>query len=358
MPVDPRFKTASEAATLDVVSVRRSVPVPHVIAKDISYDNEIGFEWILMEFVPGTTLEDVWKVITWSAKCALIERVADVTTDLSRIQCKRIGNIYRSTELPEFPPPSAKEGLPPGYTLGRIVSMAFFWENHLALDIPRGPFASSIAWLSAILAHKKHDNDRAILATQALESSGSHADDKQENIMTRILIERLLDIMPKIFPPSHTANESFVLRHDDMHQKNIMVDALRELTALVDWECVSVVPMWKACQLPSLLEGRERSDEPQLEAYSRNDDGTLDEGYYEHVQEYELTRLRQLFFERMEIVELRWMVEFRASELKADFGWAAENCDTEFCRTRIGNWLDNMMAGLEQPDLRYTMTQE
>lgn len=357
LPVDPRFKTSSEAAVLDIVSKYTSSPVPKVIALDNSHDNEIGFEWMLMDFMPGTGLKDVWETITWSAKCKLVERIVEITADLFRVQCNSIGNIYRSADLPETSARPAENGLPPGYVLDRIVSMAFFWENHITLDIPRGPFHSSSGWLSAILAHKKYDSDLA-LATQDEPDNDSDADDEDEDEVTQILIERLLQTIPKIFPPTEIANERFALHHDDMHQENLMVDAFGELTALVDWECVSVVPMWKVCQLPSLLAGRERSDEPQPENYSRNDDGELDEGYGEHLEEYNLTRLRELFFERMEIVEPKWMAEIRASEVKADFGWAVENCDTPFCRGRIREWLENVIAGVEQPALRYTMIQK
>lgn len=98
--------------------------------------------------------------------------------------------------------------------------------------------------------------------------------------------------------------------------------------------------MWKVCQYPSLLHDKERTQEPQEENYGRDEDGTVNELFWIHVQQYELSRLRELFFARMEIVEPRWMAEYRASELKADFGWAVENCDTAFCRGSIRKWLE------------------
>lgn len=94
LTVDPRFKTSSEAATLDLVSKHTSIPAPRVIAMENSHDNEIGFEWMLMDFIEGTNLEHVWKDITWSAKTRLIDQVVDITANLYRIQCNSIGNIY------------------------------------------------------------------------------------------------------------------------------------------------------------------------------------------------------------------------------------------------------------------------
>lgn len=63
LPVDPRFKTSSEAAMLDLVSKCTSIPVSKVIAMDNSANNDIGFEWILMDFVHGITLEQGWSTI-------------------------------------------------------------------------------------------------------------------------------------------------------------------------------------------------------------------------------------------------------------------------------------------------------
>lgn len=338
------------------MSKHTSIPVPKVIALDNSRDNKIGFEWILMDFMPGTRLEDVWRLITWFAKCKLVETVIDITAayfdfnttrseiSIDQSTCQRIflGLLTMASSVSIYS--------------ARMVSMAFFWEKHITLDIPRGPFSSTGEWLAAILAHKKYDNDKVALTTQ--EDSGSDSDSDDEDELTPILFERLSQTMPKIFPPTDITYEKFALRHDDMHQQNLMLSTSGELTALVDWECVYVVPLWKVCQLPSLLEGRERNDAPQPETYSRNDDGTVDEMYDEHMLEYDLTRLRKLFFERMKIVEPGWMAAFRASEAKADFGYAVENCDTPFCRERIGRWLDNVIAGVEQPGLRYSMIED
>lgn len=366
LPVEPRFKTSSEAATLDLIHKHTMVPVPKVIAVESSYDNEIGFEWILMDFVPGTTLETAWSTITGTAKCQLVEKVVDITAELFRLRSDMIGSIYRANDIPKdfLRGPTIDDGLPLGYGVGPIVAMQFFQDKHLSLDIPRGPFPSSREWLAAILLHKQYDCGQAIEAEAKRQSSKQQEenskgeDDEDENEMTRVLIARLSELLPKFFPAADDAYETFALRHDDFHHQNLMIDTDGILKALVDWECVAMVPLWKVCQIPSLLEGRDRTEEPQAECYSRNDNGTVDEMYDEHLQEYELTRLRKIFFDRMEVVEPKWMEGFRALKAKADFAYAVENCDTPFCRRRIGKWLDNVVAEVEQPSLRYSMAQD
>lgn len=50
-PGPPRGKTAIEVAT----------PTPRVITHSSTADNELGFEWIPMEKVPGIPLKSVWR---------------------------------------------------------------------------------------------------------------------------------------------------------------------------------------------------------------------------------------------------------------------------------------------------------
>ena len=50
----------SEAFLLHMLREETSVPVPEVIDADCRPDNEIGVPWLLMEYVEGRRLEDVW----------------------------------------------------------------------------------------------------------------------------------------------------------------------------------------------------------------------------------------------------------------------------------------------------------
>lgn len=54
----------------------------------------------------------------------------------------------------------------------------------------------------------------------------------------------------------------------------LMVDESGQIMALVDCESVYVVHLWKDSQRPSLLVGKERSEEPLPEDFVENDDGT------------------------------------------------------------------------------------
>ena len=50
--------------------------------------------------------------------------------------------------------------------------------------------------------------------------------------------------------------ETFVLHHDDLSTNNILIDPVTHIvTGIVDWECISFVPRWKAHRMPQFLEG-------------------------------------------------------------------------------------------------------
>ena len=185
--------------------------------------------------------------------------------------------------------------------------MPFFWNDHLSLNIPRGPFATSREWLAASLAIKNNDCDRIAQRIAQEKLTGAldedDDDDDDDNEFARVLIERLTQLLPKLFPRTDDHLEDFALRHDDIHEQNILVDAPGQLTALVDWECVSYVHFWKACQIPHLLVGQDRFEEPHSEGYSRNEDGSPDELYFEHLKGFQLTKLHEYFFKKMAFVE-------------------------------------------------------
>lgn len=352
LPVDPYYKTTSEAATLDLVHSRTTIPVPKVIAHNASNRNEIGFEWILMEYVPGVTLDEAWATMTWAGKCKLVEKLVDISMQLFQLRSDQIGNIYRADESVSnisnhiFNGPAVQSD----YMVRRIVSMPFFrasrqWASRQSADVHRGPFNSCTDWLTTRLALLKHDTDQPL-------PSDADSDDEKARVVDREAITRLLQLMPLFFPADAEGNNDFGLHHDDMSRRNIMVDPhTGELAALVDWECVSVVPLWKVCQLPQFLVSRERTSEPQKHDYfHQGNEG--DTAYFDDLEEYEKTCLRRHFLEQMARLEPAWMEIHDLSTAKVDFDFAVEHCHSLVVRKIVMKWLKNVAAGREQESIQ------
>lgn len=78
LSVDPRFKTLSEVATMEWMLHNTSALIPRVLRYGESRMNIVGFEWILMVESPGRHLGDVWHTIPYTAKEALVKRIAGI----------------------------------------------------------------------------------------------------------------------------------------------------------------------------------------------------------------------------------------------------------------------------------------
>ncbi|KAL2678538.1 hypothetical protein Neosp_009286 [[Neocosmospora] mangrovei] len=323
LPVDPQYKTLSEVATIRWVHSVTTIPLPQVITYNSSLDSTLGFEWILMTRLDGTSLSSAWTHIDFSTKSTLVRQFASFAASLFRNQLSGIGNIY----------PASRPILSP--TTGRIVSMPFFWGDRINLDMDRGPFRHSRDWIAARLRLAESDCLAVLRKYPADAEIDSDAeDDKEDATRTASIIAKLQQLIDIVFPETTMAEDPTVLSHTDLSRSNILVDEVGKLTGVVDWECVSALPLWKACSYPSFLEGRPRRDKPDETRYTQDLDQVPPSLYLEHLLEYELTLLRALFLEEMERVEPRWTAVFNASQLQRDFDLAVEHCDNASPVTR------------------------
>lgn len=79
----PGLKTRAEVATLRWVRENTMIPVPEALGFDDSNDNEIGYEWILMEFIEGIPAHRRWRTMTMEQKVAFTKQLATFQAELS-----------------------------------------------------------------------------------------------------------------------------------------------------------------------------------------------------------------------------------------------------------------------------------
>lgn len=156
------------------------------------------------------------------------------------------------------------------------------------------------------------------------------------------IFKRLRMHLSDVFPDKGINSEPSILHHDDLSQRNIMVDDHGGLSGVVDWECVSAVPLWKACDYPCFLNGDTRPDQNRYKHDCNGDPNSL---YWVHLEDYELTRLRCYYINEMQKREPGWVEIFRASERQRDFEYAMRSCDTGFFARRINEWIDGFASG-------------
>lgn len=328
LPLDPTFKTWSEASTIALIRTKTTIPVPKVIAYSSSKENEIGFEWMLLERGVGTqTLEKVWFSLPWVAKTKLVEDVAGILGQLFNVRADAIGTIYQLDIA------SKKDKNASPFFIGRIVSKYFFWGDRIRLDhVHRGPFTCSKDLLHSRLQLMLHDR------TTSLEDPDSSDAEKEDSLEGQTVIRRLLKLLPAI----HLAEpERFALHHDDLSDQNILLDHTGALKVIVDWESTGTMPLFMCCQMPDLLQGRERLEKPDIAKYvPQGEEGSI---YEEHLKDYELTLLREHFIEFMQAKYPAWAAVHHAGGVMAEFEYAVSTCeDTIFGLWDIRKWLDRV----------------
>ncbi|KAK3367804.1 phosphotransferase enzyme family-domain-containing protein [Podospora didyma] len=82
LPIYPRHKMRVEVAILRWVRQNTVIPVPKVVSFDDSNNNDIAFEWILMEFMEGTSAHRRWRTMSMEQKVALTRQLAAFQAEL------------------------------------------------------------------------------------------------------------------------------------------------------------------------------------------------------------------------------------------------------------------------------------
>lgn len=349
MPIQPYYKCASEVATMAVIRSRTSIPVPEVIASSSTSENPLKFEWILMKRVAGFMLADIWQDLDWDAKLTCVKDVAMIVAQLFQQRYDSIGNLYHIKDLSKTSEPTSQDRISrPTSTpvvLGRIVSDVFFWNPRFKSIACPGPFASSKDWLNArIQLLAEH-------SANTLKFQNFHKDDIKEDMeemeFLQQMVKRLRKQLPLFFPSLTGDREEFALHHMAIHRHNLIVDMKGNVRAVLDWECVSAMPLWKGCQIPLFMNMPEQSEGSDILSYSR------DHIYLADLKQVERTRLRAHFLGEMAKLAPEWMVEYVNSKSKADFEMALSSCDSVDCSLwswKSIKWLDRVEAG--EKDLR------
>lgn len=248
LPVDPFYKTLGEVATIMHVKKHTDIPVPHIVAFDAATDNLIGYEWILMEKLPGEPVNNVWGHYSPTVKEDFVCKMADYIGQLWNLtmSARGVGSLYPAGVTPATPRETLNAifGLPrlldakpdrvsaPGPSVGRICARSFFWEDKIKLNIPRGPFKCGRDWMFAELALVEQH------ANMTLESPAT----KCPNPDLWHSINRLRGHIFNFFPPELDFLEDFAISHGDLAARNILADEAGTITGIVDWEFVYASP--------------------------------------------------------------------------------------------------------------------
>lgn len=214
LPVDPRVKTYGEVITLNWLRGNTSVPVPRVIAFDHNNKNEIGFEWILMDFMPGTPVSLKWRGMSMEQKVAFTERVAEIQAELFRYgdpdkAFKGVGTLFMISSQDRH----SSVGIRPD----EHSSYMSFTRHRLLYGLRRGPYRHSYAWLKTQL--------NLIALEQANLLRNAELENRHVHSHKLSVVLRLVNLLPMIFPPeTEPGAEPTVLNNAWLSLKSFLVD--------------------------------------------------------------------------------------------------------------------------------------
>ncbi|ORY31067.1 phosphotransferase enzyme family-domain-containing protein [Naematelia encephala] len=355
LPVDVPWKIESEVATMCYIRQHTKIPIPRVLRYDATNENVPHFPYISMEFIPGVNLYKAWKDLpSMVVKERIVCQLASFQAELFDLEFDFIGNLYlephADSDIQSISAMDATTGdgsrpLDPGlsrYSKFRPGPIATVMSDDSRL--PRGPYHHAQDWLRDRL-------ECCLLKFERLhEVAWQKKGDTTEISGAITATHTLLEAVPKVFPKGQSP-ESTRIFHDNLHEWNVLIDQHR-VVGLLDWECVSVVPVWEFCQLPAALQGPDRDKPPERAHFPPWGEETLDEPsfYWEDLMAYELVHLRKAFMTEMERIRPSWVSEFRRGSFKRAIVHAIDLLE-QGCVLHWSWWIDFLADDLGQISL-------
>lgn len=129
----------------------KGLPIPEVYAYSFTSKNEAETEYILMAYVKGTDLSQIWFDLEKDAIVSLMDQLAKLESIMMSIPFPAGGSIYYARDLKNL---SGNEGIPldeqiesislekERFCIGPDVSIQMWYGRREQLDVFRGPCTS------------------------------------------------------------------------------------------------------------------------------------------------------------------------------------------------------------------------
>ena len=120
----------------------KGLPIPKVYAYSYTSKNEAETEYILMEYVEGTDLSQIWFDLKKDEIISLMDQLAKVESVMMSISFPAGGSIYYARDLKEL---SGNEGISlekERFCIGPDLSVPLWYGRREQLNVFRGPCTS------------------------------------------------------------------------------------------------------------------------------------------------------------------------------------------------------------------------
>ncbi|KAJ4464581.1 kinase-like domain-containing protein, partial [Lentinula aciculospora] len=252
------YALASEVATMDFLR-SKGLLIPNVYGYSLS-ENEANTEYILMEYVDGIDLSQIWFDLRKDEVISLMDQLAKVESIMMSISFPAGGSIYYARDLKNL---SGNEGIPleEGFCIGPDVSVPLWYGRREQLDVFRGPYkdAKSVLVTGAKkeLAYLNHfGSPRAAYQRFRREYYKYEKQPPSDHVQN---LRRYLRLAPSLVPDDDSLS-AFCIRHPDLTDSNVKVSkdssGLRILRVL-DWQHAVVLPLFLHAGMPDIIQNEE-----------------------------------------------------------------------------------------------------
>ena len=231
---------ASEAMTMRLIKRTTTIPVPQVYLFDTSLENEIHCPFVMMEYLQGQQLYELWFQRSYSEdtrseealtqfRTRVLQELAAAMTQLDALRYSQGGSLLFD-----------QLGNVTGVGATRVVDFAAQVDRLTSDDTDGSP----------LFCVKGPFNDPKSFLTFALDRRESLKSlPEKYHQGTLQLLRQYIDWMPL---DSHPANKSqFVLAHPDFALQNVLVSEEGAVLGIIDWDgagavpgCIAHYPLW------------------------------------------------------------------------------------------------------------------
>ncbi|KAF8259802.1 kinase-like domain-containing protein [Lactarius quietus] len=267
---------ASEVATMSFLRSKR-LPIPKVYAYSFTSKNVAETEYILMEYVEGTDLSQIWFDLKEDQIISLMDQLAKLESTMMSISFPAGGSIYYARDLKEL---SGNEGIPleeesipldeqiesislekERFCIGPDVSPPLWYGRREQLEVFRGPYedAKSVLVTGAKKELAYLDRFGSPRAPFQRFRREYYKYKKQPPSDHAKNLRRYLRLAPSLVPDDDPLN-AFSIRHPDLTDSNLKVSSDSsglQILSVLDWQHAAVLPLFLHAGMPDVIQNEE-----------------------------------------------------------------------------------------------------
>jgi hypothetical protein len=217
----PKIKTENEVSILAWITQNTTIPVPSIVHYDISTENPLKHEYILMRKAGGATLADIYQELSELEIQNLLDELVDYLAQLHSHEWNAIGGLKFNEDGGIVPGPVLEE------TFWQIPDILRYWpdETVATLNIG-GPFATYVDYITAHIQNYVYMIER-----------------HESLAFMRDLVPTIKQFLENIKKQPDLNRVKLRLAHKDLHFGNILYDLeQRKISCIIDWEFAGIVP--------------------------------------------------------------------------------------------------------------------